>query len=151
MTYDSRIDTFQHIATVRRYLSRCAINLLDRAHVHDASKLVSPEVEVFDVVSPRLKELTYGSPEYKASLKEMGTALQHHYEQNDHHPEHFERGVHGMDLLQLLEMICDWKAAAERHADGDVRKSVLLNAERFGYGEEITGLLLRTLDTLEAT
>lgn len=33
--------------------------------------------------------------------------LDHHYQNNDHHPEHFELGINGMNLLQLLEMLAD--------------------------------------------
>jgi hypothetical protein len=40
--------------------------------------------------------------------------------------------------------LCDWKAATLRHADGDLGRSILQNADRFGYGDEILGLLLNT-------
>jgi len=148
-TYDSRPDTHEHICEVRGLLLVAAQDLTRRAHVHDQSKLASPEVEVFDTVTPRLRELEYGSDEYKASLRDMGTALQHHYLHNDHHPEHHLNGIQDMSLLQLLEMECDWIAATKRHATGDIRKSIQLNAERFGYGEEITRLLLNTVPVLE--
>ncbi|MFC4639810.1 DUF5662 family protein [Deinococcus hohokamensis] len=147
--YGSRPETHEHIGEVRHLLLAAVGDLIRRAHVHDRSKLVSPEVEVFDSVTPRLRELEYGSDEYKASLKEMGTALQHHYKNNSHHPQFYENGIEGMDLLDLLEMICDWMAATKRHATGDIRKSIQLNAERFGYGEEITRLLLNTVPVLE--
>ncbi len=149
MTYDSRPDTHAHIAEVRGLLLRCVADLSHRAHVHDLSKLASPEVEVFDRVTPRLKELVYGSDAYKASLVEMGEALEHHYAVNDHHPEHHTEGIRGMSLLQLVEMTCDWMAATKRHATGDIRRSITLNADRFGYGPELTQLLLNTVEALE--
>ncbi|MBZ9712192.1 DUF5662 family protein [Deinococcus multiflagellatus] len=148
-TYDSRPDTHAHIAEVRGLLLAAVQDLTRRAHVHDLSKLASPEVEVFDTVTPRLRELEYGSEAYKASLKEMGAALQHHYLHNDHHPEHHLNGIRDMNLLQLLEMLCDWMAATKRHATGDIRKSIQINAERFGYGEGLTALLLNTVPALE--
>lgn len=144
MSYDSRPDTWQHIHTVQAYLRQVVTDLQARAHVHDQSKLVTPEVEVFDVVTPKLRGLTYGSDEYKASLAEMGEGLAHHYAANDHHPEHFGDGIHEMHLGQLVEMLCDWKAATTRHADGDLERSIRQNAERFGYGDEIRELLLNT-------
>lgn len=147
--YDSRPDTYERIAEVRGLLLAAVGDLQRRAHEHDLSKLSSPEREVFDRVTPRLRELTYGSDEYKASLAEMGPALQHHYEVNDHHPEHFAGGIGEMNLVQLVEMLCDWLAATRRHADGDIRRSIELNAERFGYGDEIKRLLLNTLPLLE--
>jgi hypothetical protein len=145
--YDSRPDTYEHIAEVRGLLLNAATDLLQRAHVHDASRLVPPEVGVFDLVTQELRDLTYGSEEYKASLARMGKALAHHYEANSHHPEHHEAGIRSMGLLDLLEMLCDWIAATRRHADGDIYRSIEINAERFGYGDEIKRLLLNTVDT----
>jgi len=155
--YDSRPDTHEHIANVRGLLLGVAKDLLIRAHRHDRSKLVSPEVEVFDRVTPQLAGSTYGSDEYKGFLSDMGEGLRHHYETNDHHPEHFVAGAPGeregiaaMNLLQLTEMLCDWIAATRRHKDGDIRRSIEQNAERFGYGEEIKRLLLNTYPALLA-
>jgi hypothetical protein len=142
--YDSRPDTYAHIAEVRKRLLKVARQIITRADKHDESKLVEPELSVFNEYTPKLRDSTYGSDEYKAFLKGMGEGLAHHYAANDHHPEHFDNGITGMDLIQLIEMLADWKAATLRHADGDLQRSIEQNAERFGYGEEIKGLLLNT-------
>ncbi len=148
MTYNSRPDTEQHIETVRSFLDEVMGDLQYRAAMHDRSKLESPEVEVFDRVTPKLAALTYGSAEYKASLAEMGEGLQHHYAHNDHHPEHFPHGVADMDLLQVIELLADWKAATMRHEDGDLGRSITQNSERFAYGEEFERLLRNTAQRL---
>ena len=143
-SYDSRPDTYEHIAAVRGCLLDVVRALLDRAHTHDLSKLQEPERELFDKYTPLLRNTTYGSPQYKAYLKEMGEALSHHYAANRHHPEHHEGGIKDMTLVDVLEMLCDWKAATLRHADGDLERSISQNAERFGYGPELSRLLLNT-------
>jgi len=148
--YDSRPDTHEHIGQVRGLVLGVVGNLVDRAHRHDASKLVSPEVVIFDRVTKRLREITYGSSEYKKALADMGPGLEHHYRANDHHPEHFEEGIKAMSLLQLTEMLCDWIAATRRHENGDIRISIEANAERFGYGEEIKRLLHNSVDAILA-
>ena len=130
-------------------LAAAIYSLQNRARVHDRSKLKEPEVSVFDRVTPQLQGSTYGSDEYKQFLADMKPALDHHYAKNSHHPEHFGNGIHGMNLLDLLEMLCDWIAATKRHDDGDIRRSIEINQERFGYGDEIKGLLLNTLEELE--
>lgn len=147
--YDSRPDTYEHIAEVRRTLLWLAQELMWRAHLHDESKLHDPERETFDRVTPQLRGLTYGSDEYKASLADMGPALEHHYGVNRHHPEHHAKGIAGMNLLDLIEMLCDWLAATKRHDDGDIRRSIEQNADRFGYGDEIKRLLFNTLEEIE--
>lgn len=146
--YDSRPDTWQHIHTVRGHLQTVIDRLTRRAHVHDQSKLVAPEVGVFDEYTPKLKHSTYGSDEYKSFLTGMRAGLDHHYAANSHHPEYYEDGIHGMCLLDLIEMLADWKAATERHDDGDLGRSIQINRERFGYGDEIEGLLTLTAQRL---
>ena len=42
-------------------------------------------------------------------LKEMKPALNHHYVNNLHHPEHFQ-AVDSMTLIDIVEMLCDWTA-----------------------------------------
>ncbi len=143
--YDSRPDTREHIATVRRFLGRMVDDLTRRQYEHDASKLVSPEVEAFDEFTPKLKGSTYGSEEYKGFLAAMGPALAHHYAANDHHPEHFPDGIRGMSLLDVLEMTADWWAATKRHADGNIMKSIELNQVRFGYSDDLKAILINTI------
>ena len=46
--YDSTAETLLHIKTVQQFLNKSAIELLNRANVHDNSKLKSPEKELFD-------------------------------------------------------------------------------------------------------
>lgn len=142
--YDSRADTNKHILRVRELLYIVQGNLEERGFNHDLSKLQSPEKEAFDRLTPKLKGLTYGSEEYKASLAELGVALKHHYEHNSHHPEHFKLGVDGMTLLDLIEMFCDWKAATERHADGSLEKSIVVNKDRFNISDQLATILENT-------
>lgn len=144
MSYDSRPETYAHIATVRDYLNRVVVDLLYRAHDHDLSKLEFPEREMFDEFTPKLRDSTYGSDEYKAFLVAMAPALDHHYQANRHHPEHWPNGVADMTLLDVIEMLADWKAATLRHDDGDLGRSIEQNAERFGYGDEFERLLRNT-------
>lgn len=147
--YDSRADTCQHIRQVQELLQICFDDLIRRSDVHDASKLESPEREIFDEMTPLLKGSTYGSDEYKAMLARMKPALDHHYAKNSHHPEHYANGIRGMSLLDLVEMLCDWKAATMRHADGDIRKSIEINQKRFGYSDELKEIFVNTLPLIE--
>lgn len=143
--YDSAIDTLDHIDRVQDLMTYVVEELSFRASVHDASKLQSPEKEIFDRETPNLKVLTYGSDEYKESLSRMKVALDHHYANNRHHPEYHSLGISGMNLIDLIEMLVDWKAATERHEDGDIRKSIDLNAERFHYSAQIASIFHNTI------
>lgn len=168
--YDSRPDTYQHINQVQSVMAVAINDLLQRAVRHDQSKLESPELEVFNEYTPKLKDSTYGSDEYKAFLAGMKVGLDHHYAANSHHPEHSGRttcaqcgqldndpctcggprlaNVTGMSLLDLIEMLCDWKAATMRHANGDLRKSIDINQKRFAYSDEIRSILINTAERM---
>jgi len=148
VSYDSRPDTYAHIGRVRELLGRVVTNLLERADRHDRSKLEEPEVAIFDEFTPKLRGSTYDSEEYKTFLAGMGEGLQHHYTHNSHHPEYYEQGIAGMSLLDLTEMLVDWKAATERHADGDLLRSIEQNQARFGYSDELKSILLNTATEL---
>jgi len=141
MSYDSREDTIKHQINVQERMDDIGRLLRTRSAMHDVSKLVSPEKAVFDEMTPLLKDCTYGSDEYKGFLERMKPALDHHYKHNRHHPEHHKNGIAAMSLIDLIEMLCDWKAAGERHTDGSIFKSLMHNRNRF----EIEQDLFRTL------
>lgn len=147
---DSGPDTLEHIRRVRELLVGVAEALMTRAVEHDASKLEEPEKSIFDRMTPRLAEAAYGSPAYAAALAEMRPALDHHYAVNRHHPEHFADGVRGMNLLDLLEMLVDWKAAGERDGGtGDLHASIDRNVERFSLSPELVRILHNTAEALD--
>lgn len=147
--YDSRPETHEHINRVRDFINRAINNLHTRWYNHDESKLVEPELSAFDIATPKLANLEYGSDEYKKSLKDLGPALEHHYLHNDHHPQHFENGIRDMSLLSLLEMLCDWRAASERTKNDSFEESLEFNQKRFGYSDELAGILLNTARELD--
>jgi hypothetical protein len=144
MSYDSAPETREHIRQVSERLKKVCTELLDRAYFHDASKLSLEEKPVFDTVTPKLKDLPYGSDEYRASLKELGPALAHHYQENSHHPEHYQNGIAGMDLLDLIEMFCDWAAATLRTKDGDMSLGLNVNVARFNIEPQLASILRNT-------
>ena len=144
MTYDSTADTLKHSRRVGELMAQAITELVERSVRHDLSKTADPELAVFDKFTPKLRDSTYGSEEYKGYLASMGEGLAHHYAVNRHHPEHFTRGVHGMTLVDLVEMLADWKAATERHADGDLARSLRQQAERFGFSDELGRILHNT-------
>jgi len=152
--------------------------LTNREANHDASKLEGPEREIFDEYTPKLRDTTYGSDEYKGYLEGMGPALDHHYANNRHHPEHFNyyecngcfkrfgempncckycgysqftirSDISQMNLIDIVEMLCDWKAATLRHADGDIHKSIDFNKTRFGFSDEMAQVLHNTVGLIE--
>lgn len=137
--------TRKHVQQVQKLMLAVAYDLMRRALVHDESKFGEFEARQFANALPRLKGLTYGSPEYHESLKLLGPALKHHQENNMHHPEYWEAGVNDMNLLDVVEMFCDWKAASMRHTDGNIHRSIDVNKERFKISEQLASIFENTV------
>lgn len=141
---ECKVDTIKHIEKVRYYIRMITDRLTTRGVNHDKTKLESPEVELFTEYTPRLASTQYGSEEYKESLAGLKPALDHHYANSRHHPEHFNKGIADMNLVDIVEMLCDWKAASERQRDGNLLKSIEQNAQRFGYDDQLKQIFLNT-------
>lgn len=144
MTYDSTADTLKHALRVGELMGQPIRELVDRSVRHDRSKTEEPELSVFNEFTPKLRDSTYGSDDYKGFLTAMGAGLAHHYAANRHHPEHFDAGISGMTLVDLLEMLADWRAATERHADGSLTQSLAIQKQRFGISDQLAEILWNT-------
>lgn len=142
-------ETFRHILTLRSLLSQCIGELVKRSNKHDISKLSDPELELFTEYTPKLKGVEYGSAEYKQFLVELKPALDNHYANNSHHPEYYSTGISGMNLFDVLEMMCDWKASSLRGKNGSLQKSVTLQKDRFGIEDQLFSIMSNTVEIIE--
>ena len=150
MTLDEcRVETQKHIEKVRKYIRFFTDKLTSRGVNHDVAKLESPEVELFAEYTPKLATTEYNSEEYKQCLAGLKPALDHHYATYRHHPEHFANGVNDMNLIDLVEMLADWKAASERQHNGNLLTSIEVNASRFKMTDQLKQILLNTAKTLD--
>jgi hypothetical protein len=148
--YKSVPETREHIGKVSLFINKIVMLLMRRIPEHDKSKLEEPEVAHFDKHTPMLAGSTYGSDEYKQLLKGLEPALKHHYAANRHHPEHFENGIRGMNLVDIVEMFCDWYAATKRHANGDIMRSISVNQQRFNYSDDLKAIFENTYNEIFA-
>ena len=54
-----------------------------------------------------------------------------------------------MTLIDIVEMLADWKAASERQLDGNLLTSIEYNAKRFNISDQLKQILLNTADILD--
>jgi hypothetical protein len=173
-----KFETEKHISNVSAMIDKIIVMLMERSINHDKSKLEEPEFSTFMIYTEKLKDSIYGSDEYNQSLKEMKPALDHHYANNRHHPEHYtkyvcnecskeyiklqakcdqcghlqlqaESDISQMNIVDLIEMICDWKAATLRSADGNLKKSIEINSNRFKINNQLKQILLNSVDLFD--
>lgn len=134
-------------STPCHWIAYCVQDLFQRASVHDNSKFSPEEFEAYDAAFPNLQKYTYGTSEFKAELAKIKPAIEHHYAVNDHHPEYFHDGIDQMNLVQLIEMTCDWKAASDR-SQADIYKGLEINQKRFGIDDQLLTIIRNTVDSL---
>jgi hypothetical protein len=136
--------TLRHIESVRNVLNAVIVELLKRGESHDQLKLEQPELSGFLTHTHKLGSTEYNSPEYKAMLEELKPTLAHHYANYRHHPEHFPNGLDDMNLVDIIEMFCDWKASTSRNKNGNLLQSIENNRSRFRMSDQMINVFKNT-------
>ena len=137
-------ETLKHIKRVNYFLTLCGAEIVKRGLIHDDSKLEEPELTGFAVNTDKLSKVEYGSKEYRQMLEDLKPTIQHHYANNRHHTEHWPNGINDMNLIDVLEMLCDWRAAGERNKNGNIKKSIEVNAEKYNISPQLRKILENT-------
>lgn len=143
------LDIITHQARVERNLHDIITDLIRRSDEHDASKLYDDEMSFYANNTMPMREIEakhgFGSPEWQTQYDSVQKRLQLHYARNDHHPEHYQNGYKDMSLIAMLEMLADWKAAADLH-----QKPINLTfcKDRFRLSDEMFNSIKNTLDYL---
>jgi hypothetical protein len=131
-----------HIREVQSEMANVTSAFVKRMARHDQSKYSTQESALIQQKAI-LDSLPYNTPEYHESLTQIKSAVQAHYEVNSHHPEHYPNGVTGMSLLDMLEMISDWRVAAEMNGS-ELMESFDKCVGRFHISPDIRQVLLNT-------
>ena len=140
--------TEAHIDKIKSFLTDFIQRLTYRADVHDASKFSEEEMvplQKMQELTDREGQVPYDSAKYKERLKILKPMLDHHYANNSHHPEHYENGVDGMDLLDVVEMFMDWKAASERGEESAM--NITAATKRYKVSPQLESIFRNTAKT----
>jgi hypothetical protein len=138
-------ETHKHVKAVQKNINLFVKDLISRGENHDNSKFEEPELSIFAEKTVKLGQTVYGTDEYKKLLEEVKPAITHHYSKNRHHPEHWPGGVEDMTLVDVLEMLADWKAATMRNKDGNIRKSIEINSQKYNIPPQLRKILENTV------
>lgn len=149
MNLSSEISTLikmiSHINQVSSELRRLSRRLDERADLHDISKFRVDEFTGFcqlDINRGQQRE-EYGSESYEEGVKFDAVKL--HHSRNPHHPEYWPNGIKDMNLVDIIEMLCDWEAARwARDSERDIDKIWLTRQRRFNLTDQELSFL-RTL------
>lgn len=133
-----------HNQSVKLGLQRVCDILEAKGLIHDEDKFFEDEFELFYQATDKFAQTDFGSSEYHEALSLIQPALKLHYARNSHHPDHYENGVNGMNLLDMIEMLIDWKKASCAYGKTSFQESMEINKKRFKIDEQTFGILLNT-------
>ena len=144
--YDAGTEIREHQDDVRQFMQAVIVDLHARASVHDDSKFSAGELPFLQ----KLGELTekegkaaIGTPQYEERKALLGPMIEHHYANNDHHPEHHQHGMFGMTLMSLVEMFCDG-AAANKRRDGGAPMNITHSVDKYEIPPMLESILRNT-------
>jgi hypothetical protein len=147
MTFNQKIYTcywiIKHKLDVFYYILKLCWALIKRGIKHDLSKFSKEEFEYIYNLSVRGKNVKFGSKEYYKLVDSVKSAKLSHSQKNRHHFE-YHNSVNDMDLIDIIEVLCDWLAATKRQ-NGNIYKSIIINQKRYNLSTELTNFIKNTI------
>lgn len=136
-----------HKNNVEKKMESLCLDLAQRARDHDNSKLESPEYFAWKKMDEEPR-YPYGTPEYFDKKRRYDYVFQEHYKnpKNRHHPEHWPNGVEDMNLLDLIEFLCDMFSYKEANISySEAVEMLQTQVKRFKISDDLAWILLNTV------
>jgi hypothetical protein len=116
--------------------------------VHDDSKFGKDEFPIYASMMDEFAANPFGTAGYFKAKEAISEATDRHFAANRHHPEHFQDGIEGMTLIDILEMLADWKAATMNHPEkpGCMVRSLDYAVKKYKITPQLATILLNTID-----
>jgi hypothetical protein len=130
---------------VRKYLEKFSLSLVLRGEDHDSSKFSDEEFPAHVAAMETFDDYKYDPNQ---AAKPPCAAAVHHHKCNRHHPEHFADGIEGMNLIDILEMLADWKSATLNNPNnlGDIISSIEIATKKYNLSPQLVKILANTVD-----
>jgi hypothetical protein len=136
---------YHHKFVVLQQMNIIIQELIKRAQDHDNSKFSEEEFPFLVKAMDDLHKVQFGTPEYAEVREKWSGLFNSHYKKNSHHPEFYPNGIEDMNLLDLVELLCDWKAASMRKENGGtISNSIRVGTERYGLSSQLVKILENT-------
>ena len=143
-TKSSMLRIQNHISSVRRRVTLVCAALMNRAITHDNSKYSEKELNAHISMADEMDGIKYGTDAYYAIKRKYESLSAEHFANNRHHPEHHPNGIDDMNLVDVIEMLCDWLTGSE-NTGTPVERSLEINEERYNVSPQLMKLLRNTI------
>ena len=134
-----------HVYDFQEAINTICKALTTRAKTHDASKLKEPELTQYTEAAEKLEKFKPGSSDYLKIRDKYAIILSKHFTKNSHHPEHFKNGFNDMSILDLVDVLVDWKLDC---GDGDWNKFVDDRRDYYGMSDQVVQIFKNSKDVL---
>ena len=135
-----------HIAEFQQAIDTLTEKLKQRAKAHDASKLKEPELTQYTEAEEKLENFKPGSKSYLTFARKEDIILSKHYSKNPHHVEHFKNGFNDMTILDLVDVLTDWRLDC---GDEDWNKFVDDRKDYYKMSDQLVDIFKNSKDVLE--
>ena len=133
-----------HTFGVRSRVTRICTALITRAITHDNSKYSEKELNAHISMADEMDGIKYGTDAYYTIKKKYEALSAEHFANNRHHPEHHPKGIDDMNLVDVIEMLCDWLTGSE-NTGTPVERSLEINEKRYNVSPQLMNLLRNTI------
>ena len=145
---DLLCDTILHINEVQEAIEEISSEIKKRGLLHDLTKFQPCEFDAFASTRERFKKANYGTSEYQALCEEVKPAIDHHYVNNRHHTGYHKNGINDMNLIDIIEMVADWKAASRRSPDKTLEDTLHYAFAKNKIQDQLAKIITNTLKDL---
>jgi len=146
--FDFLCDTILHVSEVSENLECFLSELKKRGYAHDRSKFKELEFDAFVSTRDKFKKANYGSKEYKECVDIVKPAVDSHYKKNRHHTGFHKDGINDMTLIDIIEMICDWRAASRRSPDKKFEDTLDYAYNKYGIDKQLQRIINNTFKSM---
>ena len=135
-------ETLEHILKVSNNINKIIKQLIDRIEKHDKSRLQQEELKEYSDLLIKLKTSDITSEAYQKLLVDYNYIIKLHEKRNRHHPEFHYKGIAGMNLIDILEMLADWVAV---HPKQTLWKELPVLKEKYQLDDQLFSIIKNTL------
>lgn len=121
-----------------------AIEIIERGWLHDNSKFSEEELESLSKINDHHASMRHAGQQLPVEMQEY---LKLHYENNTHHPEHWE-DVSMMPEMDVVEMCCDWAARSQQFGTDLLEFAKTRQENRFHFPDEMFARILMYCEIL---
>ena len=140
----------EHNRSVGQQVIQVCNQLIDRALIHDDSIFTDEDLKLVIQEKKELMDLvaqgySRNSPQQQNHRKKWKPLLgEKHYSLNRHHIQYHDGGINGMNLIDLIEMLCDWYVATKEN-NRDIDKSIRENVQEHKIDSQLSRILKNTV------